>query len=346
MSNIIQSITARTGTNTVRDGRDPEKTILGYGRTPKTGRVKYKDLSVVIKTEVVTLSPRDALGVLAEFKYKLQRRVRDHQVKRYNEEMKKGEWAPGGQIIIAHWHGNTFNLDSNHRLHALALGGVPNITFTITHYFFDDKATMRDIADYYAKIDQGLMRSWRDITTAYELVERKKALNITLVNRMGPAIAHMYFNFGRLSRTHHYLSKVDQVKYTEKFVGMAAKYWEAIDGGEFAADLKQSAYFSLGMITFKYAPDQALDYWSGISYNDGLRNVDPRARIVKLIIDRSRNVTIQDKTLAAARCWNAFVDQQNLSSLYIPTIGDRGYPVKMTPLTIGDVESIRKILDE
>jgi len=87
---------------------------------------------------------------------------------------------------------------------------------------------------------------------------------------------------------------------------------------------------AVALVTLRYQPALAADFWGGLALNDGLRRHDPRAMLLADFGTRRLNVgAVNQGAAAAAVAWNAFFAGRDLGSLKV--YQDRPVIISGTP---------------
>ena len=71
---------------------------------------------------------------------------------------------------------------------------------------------------------------------------------------------------------------------------------------------------AVALYTLRHQPAKAVDFWTGVAENDGLRKNDPRASLIYDLLNRNIGVgNNRQKVQQPALAWNAFCEGRNLS---------------------------------
>lgn len=287
--------------------------------------------------EIIEIGPAEAKILVDKWQYQKQRPLRKTWVTYLNDQMRSKKFDDLTTIKLAHLNGHVFLIDGQHRLSALALGGSKPIKFIVSHRYPKDD---QELAEIYARTDQGLKRSFSDIADVYGLVETSGIKNKTQLNQAGAAANQLIKNFGTVRS-----GRIDMevtVQVVLNWSQYVVSFLRCVHNGELGNLILKSPVMALGMITFKHQTNIAYEFWHQVSYNDLIGRYDPRSKYHRFILEARLHgtsgygvtYTPQDFALVGARCWNAYVNGEEIKKLNIPTASNRGYLVEKTGIVI------------
>ncbi len=293
--------------------------------------------------EVLALTPKLSASWLENYAYVGQRPFRPWWAKHLNGQMRQGKFAAKTTIHLAHNGQSVYLVDGQHRLKALELGGIGSIKFVVTHHYLE--GTEDELAKLYSRLDQGLKRSFSDIADAWGLIQATQVENKTQLNQLNAACNAMVMHWGVTKEARaHKIDLETSVANALEWAPYAIPFFESVHRGELGSLVLKSAVMAIAIITFRHEPELAKSFWYQVSFNDRLARYDPRARLHRWLLDarisrvRGRSQITYSNiefALACGRCWNAYIDKQELQKLYIPTIPPEGYLIKLTDTRIG-----------
>lgn len=289
------------------------------------------------QVEVVEMSPAQAKHFIDNNLYRGQRTVRKWWVGYLNQQMKEGKFGDKTAIHVAHDSRYDYLIDGQHRLMALAMGDTANQRFVIVHHQLNGNKE-EQLAELYSRIDQGLKRSFSDVSDAWNLLEATGLDNKTQLNQLAAGCKVLNGNWTDSRR----LDLEILVSMVIEWSQYAKMFYESIREGELGSLILKSPVMAVALVTFKYQPELSYEFWHQVAYNDMIGRADPRARLHKFLWDArviSNNKGVRyslfEFGLVCARCWNAFLDKQELTKLYIPNMPPEGYLIKKTGVYIG-----------
>lgn len=284
--------------NSEHKTRDPDvQAILATAWKPREGRLK--------------MTARQAEACLAHHDYGRQRRTASTHVEALAEDMRRGKWAPGSQIVFARLPDGALQLvNGRHRLCAQIEAGVP-IDWQITIL---DVQTQEDVNALYFRFDTlSRKRSESDIVRAagiageYNLSgrisQRLLTVGVIICNGMKITPGSLWDPYlrtpdGKLSALEPwlpYIAKLDHI------------ILEARCDATLSDKLRNTQIVAAAALTLKHQPERAEEFWSGIAANDGLRRGDPRHTFIQSAMDRHFAMGRSDVGLCVTSiAWNAF----------------------------------------
>lgn len=257
---------------------------------------------------VVSLSPTQA-GVLLEYRYVHDRPLRPRYVDELVKEMQAGRFQHTAEVHMAYVNGQPSMLNGKHTCHAIVKFGKPvNVTLRKTY------TTAGQLAALYALgHDNQLRRLFSDQMGAYGLVE-ETGLTRSQLDSLSAALKAIRHNFKlrHAGRGENELSPVEMmtvVREWSEFMMQLDNHITPCNKMTLRA-LRSKSVLPIGLITVRYQPDKACDFWSAIARPDELKYADSRSqarRIVDGLPDlRSTKSELEKVPGKIARCWNAF----------------------------------------
>lgn len=259
---------------------------------------------------VCEVSPAYADFILDAAAYDRQRVLRERQVNLLLSIMRAGAFDDDRQIIFARLADRSFLIDGQHRLRALARFDRP-IRFTFKVYAC---ASFVEVAEHYGRIDfaaQG--RDVRDFVRTYDLAAEHDldVREACVVATAGKVIAAGLAAAPQATAAYQTLRSPDALAdFLVPWWPSARLYLGAISPGAPAVRrcLYRSGVAAVGLLTARWQPDRARDFWTGLARDDGLRQHDPRKTLLAWFgahraIDGKLGVA--NDLRAAAQAWNA-----------------------------------------
>lgn len=272
---------------------------------------------------MAVITPEVASGMLAASNYEYQRPLREQHVSMLAEEMKKGNFTTNLISICQTEDGRQFVVNGQHTLNAIVACGIPIELPVETTFIEGDE----DIAFVYSTKDAHRKRSQGDIFRAYGL-EPKYEMTHTEINAFGTAAGYILNNFRSLSGRAKF-SHTDVVEFMDEWATYAKGYLLLLDEtGKFKRPFLRVTTFAVALVTFRYCPDRAVDFWKQVAIDDGLHVSDPRKTlhiwfsntIQGNSLNRSsakKSVNLGTALRGTVIAWNAYLDGRELSFIRV-----------------------------
>ncbi|MFV0410615.1 MAG: hypothetical protein ACK5LJ_13280 [Paracoccus sp. (in: a-proteobacteria)] len=256
----------------------------------------------------VRLNPAQAGWVGRELGYSRNRKLSPAHVERLAEIMSRGQWLdksaidfarlPGGRLILVNGH---------HRMAAQAKTGrdiVWNVAFhdapdedgvKALYYRFDTDLRIRSSANIVSGIglcdDLSLSKG-----TGKALWDSASLIADGMVfQRYRPGEARP-LNDDLVVICHEY---AEQARAFQPMVASAPSFMRR--------KLQRSSTFGLAMVTLKYSPILANEFWTGLCEDDGLMKGDPRKALLTDMQTRvGASGLFAAHLMAGAKAWNAY----------------------------------------
>ena len=280
------------------------------------------------------VTPEMALDWASEAQFTEQRIIDPMHVKFLVREMSKGTFIEGTAIHFADCRetGRHHLVNGQHTLAAIVDFGNPYL-LTIHTTKVD---TYAEVQRLYYHHDGGKIRKNVDTFRAvgfgkeFGLNQRDQA---TLIST-APFIENGFITpINRLKPSRDEILETAKRWATE--MKMYADIFRHVNAAK-SAPYKRSAVASIGLVTFRYKPTQAREFWEVSFADDGLRQTDPRKKLHDFLFEhasRKRETharKIVDNEYMArfvAACWNAFYKNKELKQR--PPILNRLGPIKI-----------------
>ncbi len=219
------------------------------------------------------VSPAMAAQLL-EYRYDRQRRLRKDRVKEIAGVMKRGSWMPGTEVRFAITpDGKIHMVNGQHTLSAIVECGISaKITIVIVSAQNND-----DVAAIYSACDRHLKRTTGDSLSAYD-VEGKYSLTPYQVSLMNAGIRTLYAANSERKNIETFLSYAENAIPTMDLWMGEMRYYISIkpESGDTRNPMRVSPVVAAVLVTRKYAPDAANNFWLQVRDDDGLAKGDPR----------------------------------------------------------------------
>lgn len=291
--------------------------------------------------ETILITPSLAETILTNLNYSHQRLIRPKHVEMLSTQMKNHEFTPGTQISFGELPDNSLHLvNGQHRLKAVISSETP-IMFQILITSCKDETELNTL---WRRNDRMVVpRTISDIIHS-EGIASHHNLRINVAQAVYQAMLVINSKF-RLTSRHAdpYLMRSDEAR-----LKMAKDWWEYAINFQTATQtapskVKRTIYnagvTAVGLVTFKYQPEKAHEFWYGLSENDGLRKDDPRNTYVRYLYntERAKGKSHVETAKAVSCAWNSFFQDKTLSQIRIPDhVLIKGTP--FSELQVGEIE--------
>ena len=291
--------------------------------TPKAATTSVVPASAVpllhvLKEGRFKVSATLAMRVLEELHFSGQRPVRPHRVEILKDIIRRKQWTPS-QIAFARLAGRLYLMNGQHRLTALVeTGGSIEVQILIVevenedqlralYHHFDVAVGVRSKAEILNSI--GIADSYGLTKTGARAVYDAVAL---ITNRFEPP---------------NYQKDPVKARSVDRRLEAAQSWWPVMAKFEkliveappkVRKKLYAQGSAAVALVTLRYQPELAAQFWSGLAGNDGLAKGDPRNTLLVDMMTRQMNVgIITQAAITSANAWNAWVAKKRITHLKV-----------------------------
>lgn len=266
--------------------------------------------------EVRFVSPEEAAEFL-KCNFAHQRFLRKHFVKSLVSEMESGRLLQTAEIHVVHYNGRQVMVNGQHTCSAIIKYGKA-VEVTVRH---TDVASEDEIALVYAYgHDNGLKRSPADALSAFNLSGRF-AISKSQTRALSSAMRHIYVGFdwdkrdgGKIAPT-----PVTEIEDQMRHWVETMRAFDALPAPQSRVHktVYQRSIYAVALVTMRFAPERAAEFWTGVFNPTGLVWEDPRAvcnRMLEKLISTpgGKTADIFVKSRMVAACWNAYWNDATL----------------------------------
>lgn len=266
----------------------------------------------------VHLEPKDAATLIESLNFPKQRSIKDWRVAEKLADLSSGDWEPGHRItFVILDDGQIYLVDGQHRLTAISkwTSAVPVMISLVKKEDF--KAAQK----YYATFDkQSSVRSTNELLDSVDLAAEAglskpmaQALYASaqlLMNELEPLTgAASVYSHPEMFRMN------SRMEVVQKWAKEAREYEDILKKvkGVMRRKLMSPGVLAVAVVTLRYRPLAARDFWMGVADNDGLRRHDPRQTFINDLLTRSTNTgAIRQRVQQPALAWNAYYQGREL----------------------------------
>lgn len=278
----------------------------------------------------VRISPSDARALL-ECNFDGQRSIDKQSLARYREEIKAGRFDGGEPIRFCRYEGRLYLVNGQHRLLALS-GMITGMEFVVV---VTRAESIREVAEIYSTIDRGRGRSIAEVMRSLGVHHR---IGVSATKAALASAALLILESAREGKLIYGYDA--QARSAQAREALLERHGDAVQGFFMAIEgaspaimkrLSRRQVMAVGFATFETpaSSDKALEFWSGVAQDDGLRKTDPRKMLLRFLEDNPARGTAPifgRLGHGVAVCWNAWVDGRELQ---IVKVYDETSPVKL-----------------
>jgi hypothetical protein len=292
----------------------------------------------------VMVTPQMAQSWLESSKYLSQRPVSNEIVQKYADDMARGLWMlSNDNIVIGIRPTGEHLLNGQHRLNAVIRSGLPQL-FNVDRMTFSSDVDM-DLC--YALMDQGKRRSFADSVRALGTAD---LIGISPTTATAAAAAMLLAAAGFRRNMGTYRAKTLFANAKVKHDVMVAwktpiyAYCRNIQGasGKTRNWFMRAPVMAVGIVTMRWTPEKATDFWYRLSNNDGLLKGTPEHALYEILTNFEVSQRGADwYSRAVANCWNAFMQNRPLNIVRVYREHESSpILIKGTPWDGSEVDSI------
>jgi hypothetical protein len=267
----------------------------------------------------VVIGPEDARKILMDCAFAGQRTINPGNMRAHTLDMQRGLFRPGSQIVFAQMPDDSLILvNGYHRLHAV----VEADTVVEFQIMIEPVADHEGVRDLYCSLDTNILkRSDSQISRAADLgagigVKQNiaaRALGAVAIIASGLRVlkivdrpADVVTAYGRKDAVKEWAA---ELRIYADIMGKATKAMKL--------RLHTQSMMAIALVTLRYQPAEAIEFWTGVAENDGLRKGDPRKALVGVLLEGTHRRRPESGMLHASVAWNAWIEGRPLRILRI-----------------------------
>jgi hypothetical protein len=208
-----------------------------------------------------------------ELKYKHQRAINPYTLQLLVNAMADGTFSPVNSIMFSVLNGRSSLINGQHTLTAIVRSGKPQ-TMPVVFYEVEDG---EEEAMLYFRIDRQRRRNFADSIRSTAICDELR-ITPTQAKETAGALRFAKGNFG-VKRSYGMLVSDDEMLQWIKEWAWEIKAIHACitPCGSYERRLVLSVpVYSVALITMRYQPDKAREFWRQVAQGDGLERGDPR----------------------------------------------------------------------
>ena len=288
------------------------------------------------------IEPAQAGEILRKYNYEKQRPLDRAHAEMLGLCMANGQFKKFTNIDFAVLDGEPILVNGQHTCWAIAKGSTA-VPLAIQFHRVDDTAQLETL---YSQYDNGRRRTLRDNMGA---IGEELDMKSREFNQLGSAVRFLNHGFRHSNArdTANMLREAQDAEFIKSLMRNYASegrmYFDAIGKapGANSGLFFRHAVVAVGLVTFRFQPIAATEFWSAAALDDGLRVGDPCKSLINWLRLNSVNRTKELQHRAAIACWNAHFAGRTLNRIYPAT--DASLRMAGTPLDLGgdDLKSLR-----
>lgn len=265
----------------------------------------------------LSIGPEEARSILETCVFTGQRPTDPANLRAHAMDMQRGLFRAGSQIIFARLPDNNLILvNGYHRLNAV----IEADTVMEFQVMIEPVANHDEVRNLYCSIDTNMRkRSDPEISRAAGLSEEigvrqslvSAALNAVAIIASGLRVLRL------VDRPAEVLTAYGRKDAVKEWAAELRVYSEVTQGATktLRAKLINQGIMAIALVTLRYQPDKAIDFWTGVAENDGLRIGDARKALVTALVEGSHRGQQEAGLLYVSVAWNAWFTNRQLSIL-------------------------------
>lgn len=251
---------------------------------------------------------------LLEKNYIKNRPIRPSQVNYLASEMKAGRFSPAGNICVAMLNGSMALINGQHTLTAIVKSGIPQ-TLTFQRHFMN---TEEEVQELYSRYDINIKKTLQN-TIVMMGMDKQLGLKVKDVMNISGGVQYLLQQWESGKRKNK-TSFEDMAKLCRVWEPQYTNYLSNVPQGDAVVSKRVSnkQVMAVVLLTFKYQPEKALDFWTGVLTDKDQAHDDPRKTLHRYLwktsTSRTKNnshanvVSKYDMFCAVVKCWNKWYD--------------------------------------
>lgn len=279
--------------------------------------VDQRTLDTEIGEGRLKVTPALARRILTLHNYERQRPLKHTHVSFLADEMRRGSFLAGTQIAFAKHKDRLILVNGQHRLNA-QIESAETVEYQVIIHTAE---TAADVHRHYYRHDRGgKARSDSEVLASVGIAERFN-LSATLTRAVFHAQPLIANGFTRPNHMENVTLRNDDLRLdgckpwwssAETFQGLVAPAPASV-----RKRLYSSQAVAVALVTLKYQPEKAAEFWSGLAKDDGLRRDDPRKALLIDLGAREWFRKSADGSRSTSTAWNAFYQDRPLRRIHI-----------------------------
>lgn len=268
-------------------------------------------------------SPLEANAILKEAAYDRQRKISADHVSVLADLMRRKEWEPRDKVDFALLNDRLILVNGYHRMTAQVMSGA-TIEWTVVIHRCKDEEAVRSL--YYKFDTNTRVRTSSQIMAGVDFAGTH-GLNGKVASALFNAVPVIAsgFKYGHKAKDVLTNKVMDRrLRVAGEYVAAAKKFQACLDGApvKIRSKLLRGGVTAVALVTVRYQPIRAVEFWTGVVQNDGLRKGDARLALHNDLLSRNIDANAaraMTSSYIPARAWNAFFFAEDLQQIRVPS---------------------------
>lgn len=296
-------------------GRQGNNSMLNVIQTPP----KAQQVSDFIREGFVSLTAVQSNMVLRGCHFDGQRPIDVNHVNVLADSMRRGAWLRRNQLDFADCQGRLYLVNGYHRLSAQVATGE-TIEWTVVVHPCRDMDAVRAL---YYKFDTNVKaRTAAQILSAIDFAD-KTGLTKQMAKCLYGALPVIASGFSKSRNDRNTLTtrSVDRrLEMAQEYLPAAKEYEKCLGKlpTQVGSKYRSGGVAAVALVTLRYQPILAKEFWSGSAANDGLRKGDPRLALHNDLLTRAMNAgSAVQSVFVPAYAWNAWFNDKPIKIIKV-----------------------------
>lgn len=268
-----------------------------------------------IKDGFIRLSASQMGVVTRECIHPLQHQVRNPEsvpaqqhISVLADIMKRDQWLPYDKIDFAKLNGRLWLVNGTHRAFAQLKSGK-TLDWTIVVHNVADETELRSL--FYRFDTNVRARTSNQVLVAAGFDEEHDIPRQVATAVYGAMVVIAQgFKVSKATRDHIFSRVADRrLAAAGAWAKEAKLFAECVKGADtkIKRKLLRSGVAAVALVTLRYQKEMAINFWTGVAENDGLKKQDPRRTLVMDLLNRDMGSGLQVQScIVPALAWNSW----------------------------------------
>ncbi|HEX6827170.1 MAG TPA: hypothetical protein VF077_12705 [Nitrospiraceae bacterium] len=271
---------------------------------------------ITLRHELIT--PDSAQSIVTQELYAHQRPLSQAVVREYALAMRNGDFRQGTVISFCLLDGRRYLINGQHTLHAVILVQQP-LEVAVEEIAVE---SAEELARYYGQFDRVRLRSLQHIYQAHAIHESLN-LNKSQAVCLGACLPLFVSGFSQIGPREDSLRMYTanprlRMACMEHWVAEASMFFSLIKGapGVVSMNIRRAPVMAVALVTLRFAPEEAEDFWQNACQDDGLAQADPRHTLhLFLRTTKAGEFAPHQYSRYVAAAWNAGQSKRRLKNI-------------------------------
>lgn len=252
-------------------------------------------------------------------RYRHQRSISPDQVAHLAKAMADDNFSPVSIIMFSVVNGEMHLINGQQTLNAIIKSGVSQ-SLPVMYYEVADES---EEAKLYSRIDRQRKRNFSDSVRATGICA-EVSMTPTMIAKTASALRYVKGGFGTIRGYARSVSDDDLLEWIPFWAWETRAIYNAITpcGSSDRSLIVQVPVFSVALMTIRYKPDRAREFWRQVAQDDGMERGDPRKSLRNWLLslkrrraDASKQVDYPEISRGVAFAWNTWYAGKSLMNM-------------------------------